>query len=698
MASFPGVRATSTPRPHNGALVAGDHGDAWSRDDLLGDGGGTVGSAWLDRSTDLGLPSFGQRLHERATPVGPYASPLPVTARSLPMGRVPGSPERDPGRPRFARAVSESDSEEEDEEEEEEEEEEEDYLSPLKRHARSGAERYSRPRADAGDETVTDGVEWRESAGVATLASVGGEERVAGARAAPERPEPDADRKGGPTRAPVCRHALGHEVLARWSDGLFYLGTIKKVDRKKGSCYITFEDRSEFWVLWKDIQALGSPPSGEMVCTICQEGSSDSPNEIVICDKCGQGYHQRCHIPNIDSELIACEASWQCRQCIFVTTTKRGGALKKGPQARALQTVKLTRPYSLEELEWDAQHRTNMQQVYCYCGGPGEWYLKMLQCCSCRQWFHEACTQCLERPMHFGDRFYLFVCSVCNAGPEYIKRLPLRWVDITQLCMYNLTVVHKKKYFDFEKEVMPFVHDNWDSLQLGEMADTTRQKRYQCVMHALISNKSKFVCGREIKKKQHLYGLRMRVPPTPPSISLPAALGFAEGDGPLSLANISYPSPPRPTRRRRLSGHPRRPAARAGSSSLTGPAALAAFPRTAFGLDSVNRAPSRLKRGLGGTAPLRRSPRVPGGGYRGDEGPGVPGGGLAGDGDAVGPGLGGLQACLSRLAPSPGPACLAGGGAEGRAACGEAFRVLGRRVGPDGRVQYLVEWAGTTPG
>eukprot|EP00058_Branchiostoma_floridae_P002713 XP_002588201.1 hypothetical protein BRAFLDRAFT_68844 [Branchiostoma floridae] len=226
--------------------------------------------------------------------------------------------------------------------------------------------------------------------------------------------------------SPRKDYVVGQDVLARWTDGLFYLGTVKKVDEKLGRCYILFEDQSSFWVMFKDM--MGSPNyNTELTCTLCSDGTSEEPNQIVICDRCGQGYHQLCHQPPILDSVLEPEVQWLCRQCIFANSVKRGGALKKGPNAKALQQMKLALPYELTSLSWDSAHRTNKQECYCYCGGPGDWYLKMLQCSRCRQWFHEACVQCLEKPMLYGDRFYLFVCSVCNAGPEYLQRMEMKW-------------------------------------------------------------------------------------------------------------------------------------------------------------------------------------------------------------------------------------------------------------------------------
>uniref|UniRef100_A0A3B1IEW7 PHD finger protein 1 n=1 Tax=Astyanax mexicanus TaxID=7994 RepID=A0A3B1IEW7_ASTMX len=293
----------------------------------------------------------------------------------------------------------------------------------------------------------------------------------------------------------------GEDVLARWSDGLLYLGNVKRVDVVKQCCLVRFEDNSEFWVLRKDIHSCNNFPVNVTVI----------PLFLVV-----SGYHPQCHTPTIDPEVDS--NSWICRQCVFAVATKRGGALKRGRFARLMQLMKLRLPYQLSSLDWDPQHLTNQQQCYCYCAGPGEWNLKMLQCGSCGQWFHEACTQCLTKPLLYGDRFYQFQCSICTNGPETIQRLPMTWVDLAHLVLYHLSLCCKRKYFDFDHEIMSFTNENWESLLLGT--------RCAAALTALVLTRRlylsfRFVSGKEIKKKKCLFGLQVRAPPPLSSDSSP---------------------------------------------------------------------------------------------------------------------------------------------------------------------------------
>uniref|UniRef100_A0A8C3F9C1 PHD finger protein 1 n=1 Tax=Chrysemys picta bellii TaxID=8478 RepID=A0A8C3F9C1_CHRPI len=506
----------------------------------------------------------------------------------------------------------------------------------------------------------------------------------------------------------------GQDVLARWTDGLLYLGTIKKVDASRQVCLVQFEDNSQFLVLWKDINPA-AVPGEEQICCVCYSESVSPENQLVRCEKCGHTYHQECHLPRVldaSSDGAGVLGAWMCRQCVFAVATKRGGALKKGPYAKAMLSMKLVLPYQFKALEWDPAHLTNRQQCYCYCGGPGEWNLKMLQCCSCAQWFHEACTQCLSKPLLYGDRFYVFECCVCTGGPESVRRLPLRWVDVAHLILYHLSICCKKKYFDFEREILPFASENWDNLLLGELSDTPKRDRYSQLLSALSSHKDRFISGKEIKKRKGLFGLHIRVPP--PAPQCPGGHGGStaqqpQGQPPLtdSRAGQQWGRAPEATEAQGPPGTHRHHGAEEQQGEVaevvetpvsasqtycgySGTSSTYNFRRTdARCLES---APIRMFASFHPSAntarTLSESPEHP------PTHTPLPHANYPAPSTKHQPETLASPSSSSALCPGPAPTSSSYFGAMGRLARGEAVRILARRVTLDGTVQYLVEWGG----
>lgn len=117
-------------------------------------------------------------------------------------------------------------------------------------------------------------------------------------------------------------------LLARWKDGLYYTAAILECDKANKKCLVCFTDGTEIWANNRDVHIQLSldqlNEDEDIVCCICDDGQSEPPNEIILCDVCQQGYHQKCHNPPVDSSKIdesedtSDHKDWFCATCSYI--------------------------------------------------------------------------------------------------------------------------------------------------------------------------------------------------------------------------------------------------------------------------------------------------------------------------------------------------------------------------------------------
>ncbi|XP_028400708.1 uncharacterized protein LOC114523863 isoform X2 [Dendronephthya gigantea] len=105
----------------------------------------------------------------------------------------------------------------------------------------------------------------------------------------------------------------GDVVLVEWMDKLYY-AKILHIDYLKRMCSLLFDDDSIDHCPFTKIHSV-TETTAEIVCIVCKDGSSVRPNEIVLCDKCGIGYHQQCHNPFIEDKTLEPDEPWMCVYC-----------------------------------------------------------------------------------------------------------------------------------------------------------------------------------------------------------------------------------------------------------------------------------------------------------------------------------------------------------------------------------------------
>ncbi|EDW82031.2 uncharacterized protein Dwil_GK25582 [Drosophila willistoni] len=337
--------------------------------------------------------------------------------------------------------------------------------------------------------------------------------------------------------APRANYSLQEDVFIKCQDGRFYLGTI--IEQIEEQFLIRFDDQSEQWCGPEKMRKLGGDscntssanlgvdatnstgpsPSAtsssitkcSSMCVACKR--SDLQDIVEICERCGRGYHRGC-----TTEIVAGSGIWFCKRC--AKPMQMHQPLKEQligkPEGICRQL-----PYYADKLSWDEKHRVNEEQIYCYCGKPGKFDQNMLQCCKCRNWFHTQCMQNFKSKLLRGDIFFVFCCTVCNKGGEFVRRLQIDWVDVLHIALYNLRKHQHQKYHHLLKDIWPFVLEQRQNLPICKewrlLPETTLMER---IKQTLRDYSERFICGREVKRDPAFYALRHSGPPLTPKVFL----------------------------------------------------------------------------------------------------------------------------------------------------------------------------------
>ncbi|XP_049530964.1 polycomb protein Pcl [Anopheles darlingi] len=334
-------------------------------------------------------------------------------------------------------------------------------------------------------------------------------------------------------------YRINQDVLVRHPDGRLYLGTV--IGMHDMQYQVQYDDNRVEWTNKDALNKLDSEDARmkDSICTICDERKSTERTRN--CCFCLRGFHTSC-LP-FDERLIIIQSKpwfsdWHCKDCHEKVTPEERtldyfeerDVLNKRiqmprmpiwPEGLEPLTDRSQLPYIFDRLIWDPLHRVNTSGQYCYCGTFGLWKREMIMCRRCKQWFHSHCIKSLQFPIFLGDPFYFFLCSICNHGHEFVRRLEISWRDLVHLVLYNLIMRTDNRYFSAENAIAPYIEENLRTLQLPDhILRMTVPNRLKSIIKTLRKNKESFKHLKTITEGNEFRGVWSLKHNFPPDLQL----------------------------------------------------------------------------------------------------------------------------------------------------------------------------------
>jgi len=181
------------------------------------------------------------------------------------------------------------------------------------------------------------------------------------------------------------------------------------------------------------------------------------------CTSCFMWYHSSCNDFPTNQTTSSKSKRKQiddqiCRKCFFMLTSSEYGVdLEDLNSYKSFNSYRVNPKHDYSSL-YKINEMMNEENITCCCEGPcNSDPDSMFRCFECKNWFHKSCIlkSVIKNLKLKGDGNYKFTCPSCSYEKQSIhetfEKIPIDYLRIIYLIIYNLMLNTREKYFTSER-------------------------------------------------------------------------------------------------------------------------------------------------------------------------------------------------------------------------------------------------------